>query len=292
MTLTALTSFVQDIKVPPHVRRWIGVAAVLAFAFGCFIAIGALPEDMPASDLGVLVWVAVLGVPLTVLLNTLEMRTTANATGNSMPFASAFKVTVLGSAANMLPLPGGTMVRIAALTRAGAGLGKSAGITVLVGLLWLGIAGLVSAWGLAYFSVGAGIATGVLALLATAIVLVTMFQQTKHTGAVFKLAAIKFALITTDLWRLSLCFAGFGIAVTPQQVSIFAIAGALGAAVSIVPAGFGVREGMSALLAPIAKLGAASGFLAPAVNRLIGMPVLLAAALLVVALERGSKAPS
>ena len=292
MTLTGLTSYVQEVKVPPHVRRWIGVGAVIAFALGFILAFRALPDNMSANNIAVLIWVAVLGVPLTIILNALEMRTSAQAIGHEMTFASAFKVTVLGSAANMLPLPGGTVVRVAALTRAGAGIGKSAGITMLVGALWLGLAGIVSAWGLAQFSPRAGYIVGALALAGSIVVLAVMLQQAKQPLSVFKLMIIKLALIATDLWCLSLCFAAIGFAVSPNQISVFAIAGALGAAVSIVPAGFGVREGVSALLAPAAKLGAAGGFLASAINRLINMLVLMLAALCVVVLERRSEAPS
>ena len=74
---------------------------------------------------------------------------------------------------------------------------------------------------------------------------------------------------------LYLCFNAMGVIADFSQVSGLAVASVLGSAVSIVPAGLGVREGVSAALSPIVGLSAALGFMATFMNRLIGMSVIV-----------------
>ena len=138
MTLDALTSYIHEFRMPPSVRRWLGVAAALLFAVGFFIALRTVPAGIIWNNLDKLLIIAVIGVPVTMFLNSIELRLSAQAAGRNMGFGSAFKLNLLSSAANMLPLPGGALVRISAITKTGASVGLSAGITLLVGLLWLG----------------------------------------------------------------------------------------------------------------------------------------------------------
>jgi uncharacterized membrane protein YbhN (UPF0104 family) len=84
----------------------------------------------------------------------------------------------------------------------------------------------------------------------------------------------KLLLVFTDSARIYLCFASLGVNASFAQVSGLAVAGVLGSAVSIVPAGLGIREGVSAAISPIVGLGAALGFIAAFINRLVGLSVL------------------
>jgi uncharacterized protein (TIRG00374 family) len=90
---------------------------------------------------------------------------------------------------------------------------------------------------------------------------------------------VRSVLVVLDAIRIYLCLAALGTDATFAQASAFAVASAAGSAVSIVPGGLGVREAVTAALAPAVGLAAAVGFLAAALNRLIGLPVMVPLAL-------------
>jgi hypothetical protein len=81
-------------------------------------------------------------------------------------------------------------------------------------------------------------------------------------------------LVIVDSARLFLCFAALGVDASFAQASGLAVAGVLGSAVSIVPAGLGVREGVAAAISPIVGLAASFGFLSAFLNRLAGLVVI------------------
>src|SRR4029079_5696882 len=81
-------------------------------------------------------------------------------------------------------------------------------------------------------------------------------------GLVVKLVQV---LVTAVLIQWS--FASLGVAIGHAQASIFIIAGMIGTLIWIVPGGLGVREGISAALAPFVGLGPAQAFLAATVLR-------------------------
>ncbi len=86
--------------------------------------------------------------------------------------------------------------------------------------------------------------------------------------------SIKLLLVFMDSARIYFCFAALGVHASFAQASGLAVAGVLGSAVSIVPAGLGIREGVSAAISPIVGLEAALGFIAVFLNRLVGLSVL------------------
>lgn len=219
---------------------------------------------------------AAIGVPLTLGLNTVEFRVLARLNLVQMPMLKALEVTVIGSAANMLPLPGSTIVRVAALKAAGSPLIRGTSSTVLVGVIWIAVAfGYAGTWMLGVgtgFVATAFIAIGVLVLIGSVI------WWRKLDGS-FRLFAWMFItrllLVFTDSAKMYLCFASLGVHASFAQVSGLAVAGVLGSAVSIVPAGLGIREGVAAAISPIVGLGAALGFMASFINRLIGLSVIV-----------------
>ena len=218
---------------------------------------------------------AVVGVPLTLGLNAVEFRILAQLNRVRMPMIKALEVTVLGSAANMLPLPGSSIVRVAALKNAGSSFVKGTSSTVLGGVIWIAVAfGYAGVWILgidATFIAPTFIAIGVLVLIGS------VFWWRKLGGSFyhfFWMFLIKLLLVFTDAARIYLCFASLGVIATFAQVSGLAVAGVLGSAVSIVPAGLGIREGVSAAMSPIVGLAAALGFMAAFINRLVGLAVL------------------
>ena len=89
------------------------------------------------------------------------------------------------------------------------------------------------------------------------------------------LSLAKLLLVATDVFRIYLCFLALGEAAHFAQAAAFAVAAVLGSAVSVVPAGLGVREAVSAGLAPLVGLAPALGFLAASLNRLLDLVTVL-----------------
>ncbi|MDN3720575.1 lysylphosphatidylglycerol synthase domain-containing protein [Roseibium salinum] len=85
---------------------------------------------------------------------------------------------------------------------------------------------------------------------------------------------IKIGLVLVDAMRLYFCFHALGPQVEFGQVSVLTVSGALGAAVSIVPAGLGIREAFAAVLGPAVGLTASSAYLATSLNRVFGLAML------------------
>ena len=262
----------------PLWQRALLFVAAIGFAFGIVLSIRARPELISDLDYRPLIILALMAVPATVLLHAEEFRLSARLVGQDLSRVAAAEVTIVASVANMLPIPGGTMVRIAALKSGGARLRDGATATFLVSFLWVGIAFLYSgAWlvsplvssarflGIGFILFGAGI-------LAVAVFLgVRMFRQRRTLA---QLALVKLGLVLVDAARIYLSFRVLGAEGSFAQASVITVSSVVGASVSIVPAGLGIREGTAALLAPLIALPAAAGYLATSLNRLTGLAVM------------------
>lgn len=219
---------------------------------------------------------AAIVVPLTLGLNAVEFKVLARLNRVQMTMVKALEITVIGSAANMLPLPGATIVRVAALKSTGSTLIRSTSSTILFGVIWIAVAfGYAGVWML-------GVATEYISLVFIAIGILVLIGSglwwRKLDGSIYlfsRFFIIKLLMVFIESVGLYFCFKAMGVAADFSQVSGLAVAGVLGSAVSIVPAGLGVREGVSAALSPIVGLSASLGFMAAFMNRLIGMSVIV-----------------
>jgi hypothetical protein len=96
---------------------------------------------------------------------------------------------------------------------------------------------------------------------------------------VLRLLAIEVGAVTVGALRLVVIGAGLGGGIGFGQAAGLGLANIVAAAAGIFPGGLGLREALSALLAPILDLPAAVGAVAASFDRLLGLPVVIAAAL-------------
>jgi uncharacterized membrane protein YbhN (UPF0104 family) len=247
-------------------------ASVVLFAAGLFLALRSTPglaERLAAGPLAVLFLV---GVPLQQGLNAAEFRLLTRLGGGSVGWPAAFEVAVYTSAANLLPLPGGVITRIAAMRGLGIGVGRGSLVT-LIGLgLWGGVAFVFSgAWLLLGGERGAGALFLVVggALLGPA--LAGCLRMSCDARLMAWLLLLRLGSIALEALRMALAIRALGEAIAFEEASIFAVASFLGTVVSIAPAGLGVREVVVAGLSPFVGIDPAVGFLAATVNRAVGM---------------------
>ena len=215
-----------------------------------------------------------VGVPIIIFLSTVEFVAMARVLGKRVKLAAAFEIVIIGAAANLLPIPGGAVTRVTALTLAGVGLREAAATMAMMTVMWLGLAVVVAGAAVTYLgSPTIGIAASIAGAGAVLFSCIFPGANQIRRGAVFASLVVKLLLVLADGGRMYLALYALGFAVKPEQALVLVVAGALGSAVSIMPAGLGVREALAALVAPFAVLAASTGFLAAALSRMVDLAV-------------------
>jgi hypothetical protein len=270
-------------------RRALLLGAVVVLAAGVVLALRSQPEVLRELSWPPAALVLLVGFPVTVLLNAAGFALSGRMVGRRIGLARAVEVSVIGSAANLLPLPGAAVTRVAALRGLDVPLREGTSATFLIALIWMGAA---AVWGGAWLVVLGSPLVGGASVLGGAAALAAGAVATARAGgrriAAWALAA-ESALVLADALRVWLCLAALGSAATFAQASALTVAGVAGSVVGVVPAGLGVREVVAAALSPLAGLPASYGFLAATLNRVIGLSALIPLALVLAA--RASSAP-
>lgn len=262
-------------------RLLLATAALLflvAFAFG----LRAVPEGAVELTAWPFVVLALLVVPLASVANALEYAVAARVGGQRVPLADAFEVSVLSSAANLLPLPGAALVRVRAMRRGGSTYRRALSVTLLVGGAWLATS-LVLAGGLLTLHRepevgGAGVAAvlcaGVLGLGACAVGVRSFARPGDVVALSGALLGVEVLAVAVAAMRYLLVLHGLGLEADIEQAVALTVAGVLASALGFVPGGLGLREALAGLIAGLVGLPVATGVLAAAVDRLVGLPVL------------------
>jgi hypothetical protein len=263
-------------RTPPP--RWRGLILLLAgaiFVVGIVLSFRGLDLDLADVVWWPLVVLALLGTPLTILLNAAELRAMARCLDDTtmLSWARAVRVVVVATAANILPLPGGALVRVHALAAAGAGAAKATAVNLIAAVLWLGAAiALAGIAALTYVPVAGVLAVvgGVVAVALGAAAVRTVASRWSTT-AVAGLLGVEVATTLLHAAKLYLVFLALAVPAGLTEALVVGVAGPVSAAAGVFPSGLGLAELLSALLAPAVALPAAAGFGATAVVRLVGL---------------------
>lgn len=271
----------QRARSPQADRALLAGAALLflvAFAFG----LRGVPRGIVEVTWWPFVALALVAIPAANVANALEYAVAARIEGQRVPLAEAVEVSVLSSAANLLPLPGAALVRVRALRRGGSSYRRALSVTALVGGAWLATS-LVLAGALLALrrngDVDDLLVAGVLVLgaagVAAALVAVrAMAPPGDGTQLGLALLGAEAVAVAVGAVRYLLVLGGLGIDVRVAQAVSLTLAGVIASAVGFVPGGLGLREALSGVIAGLVGLRAAVGVLAAAVDRLVGLPVL------------------
>lgn len=232
-----------------------------------------------------LVTVGIVGPLATIWVNAKEFQLQARVLGQNIRGYPAIRVSVLGTTANLLPLPGALVVRTRALA-AESGLKRSAGVGASTGIIWLAVSLGLSGVGLSTFGRGE---LGAVSLLSGAILLGAGLAAGRALGADAKtlglLILAETALATTGAARLYLILIALSVDVSASQAISLTASSALAGAAGVFPAGLGIREALAGLLASVVDLPAAVGVAATAIDRFAGMGTLLGALAVVLTLD-------
>jgi uncharacterized membrane protein YbhN (UPF0104 family) len=281
---------VEARRPSPRTERLLLTVASIAMVVGAVFALREGAFSIRDLRWAPLLLAALVGVPLTAMTNAGEYWLSARAAGLTLRPLEALRTTVLATAANLLPLPGGPLVRIQALRTGGIGGRVSTQVTAAAGASWVAVAGLAAALGGAITGAPRGAVIpltvlGVLAGIAGVLLLRTSVAADRDWRLVAgQLVVVELGSVLISAARLYLLLLAIGAPATGSGALVLALAGVLATAVGIVPAGLGVREGLSALLAVAVALPAATGFAVSVLDRVVGLVVAAPLALVLTAI--------
>lgn len=266
--------------------RWLILAVVFALFVGAAMAVRSLPDDLDEFQWWPILAIALATLP-SIALNGCEYGLSARIGGTSVGFREALRVALYGTAANLLPIPGASIVRIEALRRSGAGLGRATGATAAVGLCWLGVSLLLA--GLLLVSRGLVslpfLGAGFVSMIAVWVLL--------HRGAVnrtarsnlARLIAIEVGFVAVGAFRLGMALVALGSPASPASAFTLGVSNTVAAAIGFLPGGLGLREAIAGALGPLVGLEASTAFLAAVIERAVSLVVVAMVALVVLNLR-------
>jgi hypothetical protein len=229
------------------------------------------------------VGLVILGAPVSIVLSAIEMHAVSRIAGGPMSWRTCFEVTVYSSAANMLPLPGGAMAKLAAMKSHGVNYRTGSAMVVLSFAVWGSLAFLYSSTALVLLHKGEialVFAVCSITLLGLCWVGYSRFRKWRLVGV---LALTRLVSFPFESLRYLLAFLTVGASISFLQSAIYVVASFIGSAIVFAPTGLGVTEGAAAVLSTIVGASAASGFIAATVGRiarLVGLSVLAGGLLL------------
>ena len=124
----------------PRARRITLAVALAVFLIGLTLAIRAFPVSLSSLRLQPVLSSLLIGLPATMAALAADFILQARFAGAQVSVARALEVVIVGSAANVLPVPGGAAIRVTAIKSRGGSLRKAAYAVLLFPGQALGIA--------------------------------------------------------------------------------------------------------------------------------------------------------
>lgn len=259
--------------------------SLLLFSGGLFLSLRASPDILEHVEIGPFLVIVLVTAPAALAISAADFLLLARLAGVRVNFWQAVETTIYTRAANMLPVPGSMAVRMATLKGRGATFKRSGGLMFLFtaiwggagfcfSAVWLSVAG-VPEFALLFAAIG-------IAILAACTVVVR--RADLELRMVMAAAGLRFTLVALEAFTLMMAVRAIGVDAEYQQTAILVVASFLAGLMQI---GIGVREALLAVLAPLAGIDAATGFLAGVAARIGGMTVLAISATIILIAQRG-----
>lgn len=245
--------------------------------FGVALYVAWTRADLGLNELAILpVVIVVAAVPLTVLTATWQLRATTLSAGGEIGWRKALRVITLGALSGLLPVSSGTVVRAGAIVYWGVRPGAAGWSLAFDTVVWFSVSLLYS--GCAAFLAGAERLATLMTVGGVLLIPLAFFLGRHLAGrrGRLEIMAARFGGVLVDVVRLQACFFALGYSVTFVEASTLAAAGPLASIFFFLPGGIGVREAFISVVGGAVGLSPAGAFLAGALNRLLGLSVLLA----------------
>lgn len=271
-------------------RQVLAALGAIGVLIALVVSVRALEVSPTSLRWGPLALVVLVLTPATMLANAAELQAMAAGTATRrLRWSEAIEVVVLATAANLLPVPGAALVRLQALRTRGATLRASALINLAGAGLWLGT-GLIVA-GALLGGVGglSAVAVGFAAGAAGIVLVARAARPGRFVSTTVLLAAAELSVTVLHGLRLLTVLVALGVDLELTQALVIGVSAPLSAAAGVFPAGIGIAEALSGLLAPLVALPVAAGVAATGLNRIIGLAVTAPVAFVLAARRRSSE---
>lgn len=249
-----------------HRSVFLGIGLSL-FVLGLWLSFSSIRRGQYQPVIGLLVLNALLLTPLALVLNAWGLRLSARAVGSRIALRNAVAVSSGSTIAEVMPIPAGLIARTAAIVAGGA-TALSAGKVLTAGaLLWVGMCSAVGAMALLDTAPTAGVSLLLLGLVLG--VLGSVWIHSLSSGSMLlMLWAHRVLSLAVVVARVLLAYRGLGGVLSPLEAGLITCAYVIGSLSTILPAGLGIGEGLSALAAISIGVNPAMAFAATALNRL------------------------
>ena len=274
--VVAVTRYVEERVLA--VRDWsnrhsrpLAALALTIFVLLCAVALWRYFSLHLHPRLWILLPTAAVAAPPMAALNAVEFACGARLAGHRPSARQALTVSVSGSIANLLPIPGAVIVRNYAMVSGGASVSAALASTVTVAVAWLSVTAIVIGAIVAAANQALGIPIAILGLVmlvvSTSIVHRRLAPRRVH-NILAVLVLVELATVGLEIGRFWFVLAALGAHPTVMRTVPLVSANVISAAMLIFPGGLGLREALSAAFSTAAHLPSAIGIAASALDRI------------------------
>jgi hypothetical protein len=222
----------------------------------------------------------IVTTPIGVAFNAAEYQVSALLVGHRVSIVAASRVAVLGSAFNLLPVPGAVMVRTQALKEAGHSYKRAIGTTGVTGAGYLGMGFAAAAFALIPSRPGVAVIFFGVAVLFSALTYVGVRVYVRHRVLWYSVIVLAVEMGSVVIKSAGFLIVGraIGYDVTFGQSLVVNLSIVVTAAIGILPGGLGLRELLAGVLSPLAGLPVSVGLVITSFARVLGLIALAAMA--------------
>lgn len=276
----------------PVIRRAVLLLSLVVFIIAAVVSFDGISNVGRTANWWLVIMAGLLGTLASQLLNSFEFREIGRASGTEFTIAESVRVSVIGAAANLLPIPGSVLVRVSAISRRGGGAGRGAAMSLGVGGYFVGTTLVIA--GLAQIIPGRlvlGVSWVTLGLMTAAVSgwILRPSVTSATWGLHLRVVVIEATLIVTGGLRMWLVLLGLGFEVSLSQTVGLTVAGALTTAVGFFPGGLGLKELLVAGVSPLVGLSATAGLAVAVIDRFFRMVMLSIVSLAMLITKRESR---
>jgi hypothetical protein len=220
--------------------------------------------------------------------NMIEFRLSTALCSVEAKVVDSFRTAVLATAANLLPLPGGALVRLQAIRLRGGTLKSATTVTIGLGLIWLGVATGAASIAFAHGVDGVFRNAGYVLACFSSVAGVVLIGRLSGWDLRLVVGSIGVEVLTVAITVFKLVLVGNALhtSIQPDQAALLGVAPVVSTLVAVFPAGLGLREVLAATLGPVGGVPADISFIIVAVDRVVGMVVHGGLALVVMLLSQ------
>lgn len=271
----------------PRAKRTL-MAVAMVFFLAISIPSFSTLQDGRAFRPWVLPLLILVTTPLTVLANAAEYRVMGSIGGHRISWRDSTQLTILAAAANLLPLPGGVVVRTQALRNKGSSYKRALAANLAAGLAWIAAGGLgmgaLLVWQRERRILAFALMVGSLVMIGGLWKLLQRANPDHATLHLGRLLSVEAGVVAVSSLRLWLAFYLIGYNARPAQAVVMSGSVILAAAVGIFPAGLGLREALAGIIAVAVDMPPNRAVAATAADRVaaqVGLALLAGALALV-----------